>query len=365
MKFIKNAFYILVFMGLFMFMAGCGDDNSGAQDTSTSDTNNSDTNNSETEDEVDEEAGNNAAGPGETYSFKLAHITPTNHMWHLAAERFGEELDERSGGRMSLEIYPASQLGTEADMVEQIIQGSVDFGLITSAYLSSRSTAFSAWFMPYAFDSLEEVHEARTSDVSKEILGTLEEQGLLGLDYLFAGMRVMLFKDVEVQSPEDMEGLQLRVTPSPPMQDFYHSTGASTEGLPLPEVYAAVQTGVIDGMDMDLDATITNNYSEVVDHAAVTNHMVWPSVAVVNKEVFEDMPEEDQQIIRDALAAAADYAVTERSAQEEEFKQQLADEGMNVYELDRSVFTEQIEMFDEKYRELDPLIAEFIDQYRN
>ncbi|RXI98300.1 TRAP transporter substrate-binding protein [Anaerobacillus alkaliphilus] len=300
----------------------------------------------------------------ETYSFKLAHITPTNHMWHIAAEKFGEELKERSGGRMSLEIYPASQLGTEADMVQQIASGSVDFGLITSAYMSSRSPSFAAWFMPYAFETLEEAHEARTSEVAKKILGTLDEQGLVGLDYLFAGQRVMLFKDREVLSPADMAGLQLRVTPSPPMQDFYRSTGASTEGLPLPEVYAAVQTGVIDGMDMDLDATITNKYFEVVKHAAVTNHMVWPSVAIVNKGMFEGMSEADQKIVRDAFKVAADFAVTTRAGQEEEFKQILRDEGMNVYELDSSVFADQIREFDEKYGAVDPLIKEFIEKFR-
>ena len=337
MKKVKRIASLLAVATLSMFITACGSDEGSGEE----------------------------ANSEETYSFKLAHITPTSHMWHQAAEKFGEELEERSDGRMSLEIYPASQLGTEADMTEQVIAGSVDFGLITSAYMSSRSEPFAAWFMPYGFDTLEDAHEARTSDVSKEILGTLDEQGLVGLDYLFAGMRVMLFKDKEVKSPEDMEGLQLRVTPSPPMQDFYNFTGASTEGLPLPEVYAAVQTGVIDGMDMDLDATITNNYFEVVDHAAVTNHMVWPSVAIVNKETFEGMSDGDQTIVREAFAAAADFAVTKRSSEEEEFKQHLIDQGMNVYELDRSVFEEQIKMFDEKYGDSDPLIKKFIEKYRN
>ncbi|TMW70760.1 TRAP transporter substrate-binding protein [Alteribacter natronophilus] len=317
--------------------------------------------------ETDADSGSAEGGGGdseETYSFKLAHITPTSHMWHEAAERFGEELEEMSDGRMTLEIYPASQLGTEGDMVQQIEAGSIDFGLITAAYLSSRSNAFSAWFTPYAFETLEEAHEARQSDVAKDILGTLEEQGLIGLDYLFAGQRVMLFRDREVQSPEDMEGLTLRVTPSPPLQDFYRYTGAASEGLPLPEVYAAVQTGVIDGMDMDLDATITNNYHEVVDYGAVTNHMVWPSVALVNQDLFEGMTEGDQQIIRDAFEAAADHAVTTRSAQEEDFKQQLTDAGMTIYELDSEVFAEQIEQFDENYGPQDPLIQEFIDTFR-
>jgi tripartite ATP-independent transporter DctP family solute receptor len=300
----------------------------------------------------------------EQYTFKLAHITPTSHMWHQAAEKFGEELNKRSNGRMKLEIYPAGQLGNEADMVQQIESGSIDFGFITAAYLSSRAPAFAAWFMPYAFSNLEEAHNARQSDIAKRILGTLDEQGLLGLDYFFAGQRVMLFKDKEVKSPADMKGLKLRVTPSPPMQDFYRFTGASPEGLPLPEVYAAVQTGVIDGMDMDLDATITNKYYEVVKYGAVTNHMVWPAVAIVNKAKFEGLSEEDQKIIQEALAAAADYAVETRSKQEQEFRDLLAENGMKIYNISPKEFEDQIKMFDEKYGPTDPLIQEFIDTYR-
>ncbi|MGM7702870.1 TRAP transporter substrate-binding protein [Pseudalkalibacillus sp. Hm43] len=305
------------------------------------------------------------ADSDQTYNFKLAHITPPSHMWHKAAEKFAEELDERSDGRMQMEIYPSSQLGTEADMVEQISAGSVDFGFITAAYMSSRSPSFAAWFTPYAFKDLKEANEARDSEIAKKILGTLDEQGMVGLDYFFAGQRVMLSKDKKIEKPADMDGLKLRVTPSPPMQDFYTSLGASTEGLPLPEVYSAVQTGVIDGMDMDLDATITNKYFEVVKYGAVTNHMVWPAVAIVNKNTFEGMPESDQKIIQEAISAAAEYAALTRAGQEEEFKQTLKDEGMEIYEIDSSLFDPYKKQFDEKYGKKDPLIQEFIDTFRD
>lgn len=305
-----------------------------------------------------------ASGSEKKYTFKLAHITPTDHMWHKAAEKFKEELDKRSEGRMKVEIYPASQLGTEADMVQQISAGSVDFGFITAAYMSSRAPAFTAWFAPYAFKDLEAANASRDTEIAKKILATLDDQGIKGLDYLFAGNRVMLFKDKEVKKPEDMMGLSFRVTPSPPLQDFYKSLGASPESLPLPEVYAAIQTGVIDGMDMDLDATITNKYHEVAKYGAVTNHMVWPAVAMMNKEKYEKMSDNDKKIIDESIKAAAEYAVKKRSSQEEEFKKTLSDEGMKIYEIDQKLFEPYIKEFDEKYGPTDPLIQEFIDTFR-
>lgn len=301
---------------------------------------------------------------GATYNFKLAHITPTDHMWHKAAEKFKEELAKRSDGRMKLEIYPASQLGTEADMVQQISAGSVDFGFITAAYLSSRAEAFTAWFAPYAFKDLEEANEARDSEIAKKILATLDEQQIKGLDYLFAGSRVMLYKDKEVKKPEDMKGLKFRVTPSPPLTDFYKSLGASPESLPLPEVYAAIQTGVIDGMDMDLDATITNKYYEVAKYGAVTNHMVWPAVAMMNKATYDKMSDEDKKIVDESIKAAAEYSAKTRASQEEEFKKTLSDAGMKIYEIDEALFDPYIKKFDDKYAGSNPLIKEFIETFR-
>lgn len=333
-------FYFGAIMSALLFAAGCGNGNESSPAAST------------TEDS------------GKQHTFKLAHITPTDHMWHQASEKFGEELESRSEGRMKLEVYPASQLGTEADMVQQIESGSIDFGLITAAYLSSRAPDFAAWFMPYGFKTLEEANEARKTDVAKEVLATVEGTGIKGLDYLFAGQRVMLFKDKEVKSPSDMNGLKLRVTPSPPMQDFYKSNGASPEGLPLPDVYAALQTGVIDGMDMDLDATITNKYYEVAKYGAVTNHMVWPSVVLANAAKFDGLSQEDQKIVHESLQAAIDFATTTRSGQEQEFRDELTNNGMTIYEIPQEEFEDQIKEFDHKYSKNSPLIKRFIETFR-
>ncbi len=311
-------------------------------------------------------SGSNKTGAeGEAkYTFKIAHIAPTAHSFNDAAEKFKEELEARSGGRMTAQVYPAGQLGNEADMVQQIQSGSVDFGIITAAYLSSRAPAFSAWFAPYLFDDYNDVNEARKADVAKKVLATLNEQGITGLDYHFSGHRTMLFKDKKAMSPEDMKGLKLRVTPSPTLQDWYKSLGISPESLSLPDVYQAVQTGVIDGMDMDLDVTVQNKYYEVVKYGAVTNHMVWPGVAITNKSKLEKMPAKDQEIVLSAISAAVEYANKKRAGQEGEFKKILTDNGLELYEIDKSVFKQQIEEFDKKYGAVDPLIDEFIKAFR-
>ena len=307
-----------------------------------------------------------SAGTGEypKVTFKLAHITPTDHMWHQASEKFKEELETITGGKMSVEIYPASQLGSEADMVQQVEAGSVDMAMITAAYLTSRTPEMAAWFAPYLFDTLEEANTAAQSDLGQQVLKKVEGTGLKGLTYLFAGQRTIVTKDVKINSTDDLNGLKLRVTPSPALQSFYRNAGAAPESLSLTEVYSALQTGVIDGMDMDLDATITNKYAEIAKYVAVTNHMVWPSTILTNEKKFNALSQDAQDAVTQAWKVASDYAVTTRSGQEEEFRKELAGQGMEVYDLDSSVFKKQIEAFDSEYGGQSDLIKQFIDANR-
>ncbi|MCG7335844.1 TRAP transporter substrate-binding protein [Sporosarcina sp. ACRSM] len=298
-----------------------------------------------------------------TYNFKLAHIAPPDHIWNETAKKFAEELDERSEGRMKVELYPGGQLGGEPDMVQQLETGSIDFGFITTAYLTSRSDAFSAWFAPFLFDSYEEAFEAKDSEIAKELLTTLDDQGLRAMDYFFSGHRTMMFRE-KINTPEEIKGLTLRVTPSPALQDWYRSLGANPESISLPDVYQAAQTGVIDGMEMDLDAAVTSNFNEVTGYGAMTNHMVWPSVMIASGKKFDAMPEDDQAIIREAMAAASEYGTMKRAELEEEYIKTLRDRGMELYDMDEALFTSYMEEFDETYKAKDPLIKEFIETFR-
>src|SRR5690625_1590954 len=302
-----------------------------------------------------ESNGSSGSGEGETYEFKLGHIAPPDHIWNEAAEKLAEELDERSDGRMTMELYPGGQLGSDADMVQQLESGSLDFGFITNAFLTSKSDAFSAWFAPYLFDSYEDALAASDTDVAKDILATLDDDGLKALDYFFSGHRTMMFSE-KVESPEDIKGLTLRVTPSPALEDWYRMLGASPESIPLPDVYQSAQTGVIDGMEMDLDAAVTSNFNEVTGYGAMTNHMVWPSVMVMNENLYEGMSEEDQAIVEESMAAASEYGTMERASLEEEYIETLTDRGMELYNMEDGAFDSYIEEFDAQYRELDPLI---------
>lgn len=297
---------------------------------------------------------------GQTYSFKLTHITQTSHVWHKTAEKFSEELKTRSNGRMRVDIFPAGQLGTEKDMVQQLETGTLELGIITNAYMSTRSEVFNAWSMPFLFKSLEETTQASKSEPAKKIMDELSKNGIQGLGYLSTGIRQVLMKDVSITKPEDLKGKKIRVLGSPSILDFWKTVGAGPTPMPLPEVYSSLQSGVIDGIDIDLDALNTEKYYDIAKNLTITNHMAFPGIVVMSKLIYDKMPTEDQKIVAEAMMAAIDWGNKEAVAREHKNLEELKAKGVTVTHLSNTESFNAIrDQIFTKYS-ANPLIKEFI-----
>lgn len=308
-------------------------------------------------------SGNNASAEGETRVFKIAHVVQENHVWNVTAQKFGEELRKLSDGRFDIEIHPASTLGTEADMVQQLETGAIDFGFMTNAYMSTRQDSLNAWFMPYLFGSLEEAVKMRESEPAKQILEELSSQGLVGLDFMFAGNRHVLMKDGFAESPKDLKGKKIRIIGSPAMQSYWEKVGAGPTAMPLNEVYTSLQTGVIDGIDIDLDALVTEKYYEVAKYLTLTNQMTFPTVIVMSKAVYDSLTPEDQEIIRTAMKNAVDWGVQEAIRREESNLQALKDAGIEVLEeIDPSKFQTVTNEVRNEFSKKSDIIKAFIEE---
>lgn len=306
-----------------------------------------------------------AADSDKKYTFKIAHIAPEGHIDNIVARNFGKELDARSEGRMKLRIYPGGQLGNDADMLQQLRTGALEFALITNAEMTTENEAFSAWFAPFVFDSFMEAFEANESEIVKKISATVEGTGVRVLGYHFPGFRMIMTANKKLEKPEDFKGMTLRDTPSPALQDWNKLLGINTESLPLPEVYQAAQTGVIDGMVIDLVAAEKSKFDEVTNYAILTNHVVWPIDAMINEKLYETLSDGDRQIVVDSMSAAQKNAMEERSNQEEEFIQYFVDRGVEVSTIDKALFAPYIEQYDDEYSKKSEYFKEFLETFRN
>lgn len=305
-----------------------------------------------------------AANEGKKYNFRIAHIVPEGHTDNLVAKKFGEEIEARSNGRMKLRIYPNGQLGNDADMLQQLRTGALDFAIITNAEMTTEDEAFGAWFAPFLFNSFEEALAASKTDVAKRISATVDDSGAKVLGYHFVGFRMVLTADKKIEKPEDLKGLTLRDTPSPVLQDWNRSLGISTEALPLTEVYQAAQTGIIDGMVIDLLSIMLSNFYEVSKYAALTNHVVWPIETMVNEKLYGSLSEEDRTIIDESVATAVEYGTLLRASMEEDLIQQLKDNGIEINEVDKALFADYIKEFDDEYSKKSELFNDFLKEFR-
>src|SRR5699024_9901380 len=151
----------------------------------------------------------------------------------------------------------------------------------------------------------------------------------VGLDFMFAGNRHILLKDGHVKSIDDLDGMKIRTIGSPSIQTFWEKTGAGPTAMPLPEVYTSLQTGVIDGIDIDLDALATEKYYESAENLTLTNHMTFPTVIVMGQASYDDLTDEEQAIVEEAMNNAVEWGVVDAIERENNNLEEIKELGVN------------------------------------
>ncbi|WP_158738070.1 TRAP transporter substrate-binding protein [Alteribacillus sp. YIM 98480] len=303
----------------------------------------------------------NSEDSSETVEIRLGHVTQTTHPYHLAAEHFAEQVEKESDGNIQIEIYPSRQLGGDVEMLEMLQNGSLEAGFISSSVFSGSTPVMDGLQLPFLLDSYEVFGQAIQSETADKMLDRLEEINLKGLGINESGMRHMGSNISPIQTPEDLDGLSIRVAESPLMQSIFSTLGADPTSMAYGEIYSALQTDVIDAHESDLSAYVAENFYEVTDYITLTKHFPWPNINVFNLDFYESLSEENQQILEKAGEETQMWILERLVDLDEEALQELNNEGVHVEELeDISSFRDKVQPVYEEYAEKDPLIEEFI-----
>ncbi|MFK7752511.1 MAG: TRAP transporter substrate-binding protein [Sedimentitalea sp.] len=278
------------------------------------------------------------AAPLSAKEFRLGLITPPPHVWTKAAAAFGDELSEASGGAHSVTVFPARQLGNEAQLLQQLQTGALDMAFLTVAEVSNRVPNFGAFYAPYLADDISHAAAILRSDTARDMLAVLpQEAGVVGVGYGSAGMRQILSRG-EVNSAADLKGLKLRITPFDPILDFYNLLGAAPTPMPLPAVYDALANGQVDAIDMDVELINVLKYHEHADTIVVSNHMMFPMVGLISARVYAGLSAEDKAMISELMAKAVDSTLTTYTEKESGWTENLKTVGKTFKMVDASFF---------------------------
>jgi len=297
--------------------------------------------------------------PAIARDFRLGLITPPGHVWTRSAEAFGTALAEASGGKHSVTVYPSQQLGSEAQILQQLQTGAVDMAFLTAAEVSNRVPAFGAFYAPFLVDDISGAAKLLRSDPALSLLDGMPQQiGVVGIAYGMGGMRQILTRS-PLTTAEDLKGRKIRITPFAPIRDFYQLLGAAPTPMPLASVYDAFANGQVDAIDMDLELIVKLKYYELSENVLVSNHMMFPMVGLVSARVWAGLTRKERVLIRELMRAELDKLVNSYESEEKSFEAALRATDTEVMDVNESFFGATIQQWDDLWTERAPVLKEF------
>jgi len=276
--------------------------------------------------------GGGGSGDGETFELRFNHVLAESEPFHKGFLSWAEAVERRTDGGLKIKVYPASQLGVEEDIIEQL-QGGAAVGQNTdAARLGEYVDEIAVMNGPYFVDNLEEVEKLADSETLKGYLDELENQGLKVLSFQWVQTHRHFFTNKPVNTPDDLSGQRIRTPGAPIWQESIRALGAEPVAMDFGEVYPGIQQGAVDGAELVYANIKGGSLYEVLDHASATGHILLINFEVVSADWFNSLPDDYQKI----LVEEADKAGKETSRAMEEdvpqLKKELKQQGMTINE---------------------------------
>lgn len=292
---------------------------------------------------------------------RLAENQPDSNPVAVAMNKFAELVDEKSDGAVKIEVYTNGQLGEESENIEQVQAGALEMARVNSVPVAQIVPDLGAFTLPYIFLDQEHKYNVLDGEIGQEVSDKFEEHDLVSLGYLEAGTRNFYTTDTAIKSVEDMKGLKLRVQPSDISIKMVELLGAVPTPMDYGEVFTSLQTGVIDGAENDFVSYYTSGHYEAAKHFTLDGHLSPPALIIMNKGVWDDLSEDQQQVIQEAADEAIEFEREEMNKSQDEFREEVEAAGTEIYEVDIAEFQEAIQPIYEELPELSDLIERIRD----
>ncbi len=240
---------------------------------------------------------NTSASPKE-HVLKLAFNQGVDHPEFQVAEKMSDELSQQTDGRYSIKSYPGESLGSQADVIKNLRDGTVDMMYVSGAVMESFNPDFVVYNLPYIFESKEAAQAIiRDEQLNKDLYTSVKDEGIVLLGAFYTGERNIYNSKRPIKTPEDLSGLKIRVQQSDSQVRALQLMGATASPLGLGDVYSALQTGILDGAENNGGVYHAMRHDEVAKYFSQTKHMACPDYLVISSKTWEEMSSEDQRIL--------------------------------------------------------------------
>lgn len=298
-----------------------------------------------------------AGGDGvQEMTIKFSHVVAENTPKHQGALAMKEYIERESDGAITVEIYPNSSLFGDQDEYQNLVSNNVQFIAPDLTKFVGNNPQFNVPALPFMFENDDEAIAFWDGDKGQEILGSLKNDGVVGLSMWPNGGKHLTNNKRAIDSPDDLKGLKFRTQGGQVLEAIYSELGAGSESIPFGELYTALDQGVVDGQENTFSNIESRKFDEVQTHMTVMNHTRVDYAVFTNTEFWDSMNAATKEIVQAGLDEGTKVAREEAKTLNEKAYEIIKERGLvEIVELT----PEQIEEF---RAALEPIYAEFEEE---
>ena len=298
-------------------------------------------------------------GVSEHKVLKLAHGLDPSHPVHKGMVFMAERLAEKSKGKLTIDIYPSGQLGSEQQCVELLQIGSLAITKVSAAVMEGFTRKYKVLGLPYVFESKEHSYKVFDGPIGKELLLGTEEFWIRGLCFYDAGFRSFYTLDKPIEKPEDLKGLKIRVMKSQTAMEMVKALGGSPTPISWGELYTALQSGVVDGAENNPPSFYTSHHYEVCKHYSLDEHTCVPDVLIISSKVWKGLSEQEKKWLQEAADESVPVQRQYWNESVEESLREVKKAGVTIHHPDKAKFAEKVQELLNGYKE-DKVLGDLI-----
>ncbi|MDX8450448.1 sialic acid TRAP transporter substrate-binding protein SiaP [Mesorhizobium captivum] len=290
-------------------------------------------------------------------ALKWAHVYETSEPFHTESVWAAQEIEKRTNGRYHIDVFPASQLGKEADINQGLTLGTVDIIISGSSFAAREFPPIGVTYFPYTFRNADHLLAYTKSDIYKELTKGYEEaSGHHIVATTYYGTR-QTTSNRPIEKCSDMQGLKMRVPDVPAYLAMPRACGANTTPIAFAEVYLALQNGTVEAQENPLTTIEAKKFYEVQKNIVLTGHIVDHLNTIVSQSRWSQLSDEDKAIFTEVMQEAAARATKKIVEREQKLVQFFKDKGLTVTDVDKADFEkavmEKVKFEDFGYRKAD------------
>lgn len=286
-----------------------------------------------------------------TKELKLAHGLDVSHPVHTGMVYMAERLEEISEGQMTMKIYPSGQLGNERELLELLQIGSLPLTKVSAAIVENFAPKFKVLGLPYLFENSAHMYKVLDGPIGESLLEEGEKFRFRGLCYYDAGSRSFYTKERPVNTPNDLDGMKIRVMKSNTAMTMVNQLGGSPTPIAWGELYTALQQGVVDGAENNPPSFYSSRHYEVCKYYSLDEHTSVPDVLLVSLEWWQNMTEQEQKWLKQAALESVPFQREEWARSEKQSLEAVKAAGVEIIRPDKSTFSSKVGPIYDSYKD--------------